>query len=389
MSPLQKLLGVKSQFIIPVSAEDFLTIIDVLYPSQLRVDRFLISEYYYLHTFLKKKGKVKFIQDYIESLSHLEDWQHILTSLAHSNFVNSDLIDELKSQIKTESVRNDRLYRLLCKHGTIGFSMDYRNFFNELVTTARSDCEHFNFSAHSSFYWDALALEYIFDFEGIYHLSPHDLFELELTPSFPKDWQQFVTPQGSYSIKLPMVYESVDNWEYAILGTQTFYQVQRQRVFEDIQLYDDCGCQGLDIAPVNSSLLTIDENTEVATSTTSTAINQTEIFLPNSYTGNWQSLQSDELRQCRTSGAASEKLRRCLIAIVHFNDYTAKTLSEKWAINQTSLQRLSGCNRDAVKQFLAENSLLVSQHNSQHGLTERHNTGKGRAGISIEQVISW
>lgn len=84
-----------------------------------------------------------------------------------------------------------------------------------------------------------------------------------------------------------------------------------------------------------------------------------------------------------------EKLRRCLMAIIHFNDYSTTDKQQKWAINQTSLQRLSGCHRDAVKRFLLENAQIVDRHNCRHGLTERHNTGKGRAGVKIEQVIFW
>jgi len=89
----------------------------------------------------------------------------------------------------------------------------------------------------------------------------------------------------------------------------------------------------------------------------------------------------------RPKGSAEEKIHRWVQALMDFNDSPERTHDERWAINQTSVQRLSGSHRDAVKRYLAAHAEAIAQHNAKYNLTERHNTGKGRRGLAIEQVV--
>ena len=95
-------------------------------------------------------------------------------------------------------------------------------------------------------------------------------------------------------------------------------------------------------------------------------------------------LRSPSVRQ---KGSAEEKIHRWVQALMNFNDSPERTHDERWAINQTSVQRLSGSNREAVKRYLAAHAEEIAQHNAEYNLTERHNTGKGRRGLAIEQVV--
>lgn len=89
----------------------------------------------------------------------------------------------------------------------------------------------------------------------------------------------------------------------------------------------------------------------------------------------------------RKKGSAQEHIHHCVQAIMQFNDSQQRTHEERWAINQTSVQRLSGSNRDAVKRYLADHAEKIAQHNALYNLTERHNTGKGRRGFLIEDIV--
>lgn len=89
----------------------------------------------------------------------------------------------------------------------------------------------------------------------------------------------------------------------------------------------------------------------------------------------------------RKKGSAEEHIQRCVQALMRFNDAAQRTHEDRWAINQTSVQRLSGSNREAVKRYLAAHAEEIAQHNGKYNLTERHNTGKGRRGLAIEDIV--
>lgn len=89
----------------------------------------------------------------------------------------------------------------------------------------------------------------------------------------------------------------------------------------------------------------------------------------------------------RKKGNAEAHIHRCVQALMQFNSTEQRTHEDRWAINQTSVQRLSGSHREAVKRYLADHAEEIAQHNAKYNLTERHNTGKGRRGLKIEDVV--
>lgn len=89
----------------------------------------------------------------------------------------------------------------------------------------------------------------------------------------------------------------------------------------------------------------------------------------------------------RKKGNAESHIHHCVQALMQFNGTEQRTHEDRWAINQTSVQRLSGSHREAVKRYLADHAQEIAQHNAKYNLTERHNTGKGRRGLKIEDVV--
>lgn len=347
---LAQFLPFNSQPIILVSSQDYLGIFERSSPDKLQTERWLLLEKSCFYSLIKFRGMRKFIKDYLCSKELLYDLENRVYEAENFAETSPDELVQLHERLEGQENWNELLFQLLLSHSQTGLISDLVSVFEQLSYCSSSTSEHFNFARHPYFDWPALACEYIFDSSRVYGTSLPDLFASELTPSLAQAEQQFGQALSSSFFNLDWTYQSVNGWKYAILGRCTVYQLSSD--FAD---------------PLLSSTAPICQPT---------------LSSPTSLT-------SLELRQCRTASAADEKLRRCLTAIIHFNDYSATDKQQKWAINQSSLQRLSGCHRDAVKRFLVEHELLVNRHNSHHSLTERHNTGKGRAGLKIEQVIFW
>lgn len=108
--------------------------------------------------------------------------------------------------------------------------------------------------------------------------------------------------------------------------------------------------------------------------------------LPPAPTKDWESVPSEELRKSKVSGAADEKIRRSFVAITNFNDYTAKDLKDKWAVNNRALRQLSGAHGDLVKAWMERHQLSINDHNAKHGLSQYHNKRHKEA---ITDVINW
>ncbi|MBC7881697.1 MAG: hypothetical protein H7Y37_10235 [Anaerolineae bacterium] len=87
-------------------------------------------------------------------------------------------------------------------------------------------------------------------------------------------------------------------------------------------------------------------------------------------------------------GSAIARIHRAVQALMAFNDQQPKR-EDKWAINQSSLSRLTGANRPALQKYLADHGQEIQAHNHSHGLTDFHNIAKGRAGQDIKAQISF
>lgn len=89
----------------------------------------------------------------------------------------------------------------------------------------------------------------------------------------------------------------------------------------------------------------------------------------------------------RRSGAA-DKLARALAAVIAHNQ--AQTAREKkWALTESTLARLTGCFRPAIRRFFDAHAQDIEAHNHQHHLTGGHNAARGKRGDAIEEEIHW
>ena len=87
-------------------------------------------------------------------------------------------------------------------------------------------------------------------------------------------------------------------------------------------------------------------------------------------------------------GGAAEKLEKALQAVVAHNE--AQTSREKkWALTESSLARLTGCFRPAVRGFFAERATQIEAHNHKHHLSGGHNAARGKKGERIEAEVGW
>ncbi len=87
-------------------------------------------------------------------------------------------------------------------------------------------------------------------------------------------------------------------------------------------------------------------------------------------------------------GSAITRIHRAVQSLMAFNDQQPKR-EDKWAINQSSLSRLTGANRPALQKYIADHRQEIQAHNHSHGLTDFHNIAKGRAGQDIKAQISF
>jgi Telomere resolvase len=87
-------------------------------------------------------------------------------------------------------------------------------------------------------------------------------------------------------------------------------------------------------------------------------------------------------------GSGLARIHRAVIALMAFNDRQTQRTS-KWAINQNSIEKLTGAFRANIKKYIAEHGQEIQAHNHLHGLTDFHNIAKGRAGHDIKKQIVW
>jgi Telomere resolvase len=87
-------------------------------------------------------------------------------------------------------------------------------------------------------------------------------------------------------------------------------------------------------------------------------------------------------------GSAITRIHRAVQALMAFNNQQVRR-EDKWAINQSSLSRLTGANRPAIQKYVANHGREIQSHNHNHGLTDFQNIAKGRAGQDIKAQIQW
>jgi cell division protein FtsB len=98
----------------------------------------------------------------------------------------------------------------------------------------------------------------------------------------------------------------------------------------------------------------------------------------------WESIPNDQLRIMKTAGAVEEKIYRAFRAIANYND-NAPSNNDRWYIGSVTLSSVSGCNRQAVGDWVKTHQLTVDDHNNKYGLGQYHN--KRHKGVEITDLV--
>jgi len=98
----------------------------------------------------------------------------------------------------------------------------------------------------------------------------------------------------------------------------------------------------------------------------------------------WESIPNDQLRNMKVAGAVEEKIYRAFRAIANYND-NAPSNDDRWYIGTTSLSEVSGCNRQAIGNWVKNHHHIVDDHNNKYGLGQYHN--KRHKGVEITDLV--
>jgi hypothetical protein len=98
----------------------------------------------------------------------------------------------------------------------------------------------------------------------------------------------------------------------------------------------------------------------------------------------WESIPNEQLRSMKTTGAVQEKIYRAFRAIADYND-SAPSNNDRWYIGSVTLSSVSGCNRQAVGDWVKTHQLTVDDHNNKYALGQYHN--KRHKGIEITDLV--
>lgn len=86
----------------------------------------------------------------------------------------------------------------------------------------------------------------------------------------------------------------------------------------------------------------------------------------------WESIPNEHLRAMKARGAVEEKIYRAFRAIADYND-NAPSNNDRWYIGSVTLSSVSGCNRQAVGDWIKSHQHIVDDHNNKYGLGQYHN----------------
>jgi hypothetical protein len=86
-----------------------------------------------------------------------------------------------------------------------------------------------------------------------------------------------------------------------------------------------------------------------------------------------ESLSWAGLKALRGQDAVNEKIQRAFKAITDYNDYKATENSLRWTVTNQALRQVSGCNGQAVADWMVRHTVSINDHNNKHGLSQYHN----------------
>lgn len=138
---------------------------------------------------------------------------------------------------------------------------------------------------------------------------------------------------------------------------------------------------------ISSGTATVTKPQEEATTVPQQEI-ETARKLPESKQDiDWESIPNEQLKGMRTAGAVDEKIYRAFRAIADYNDNAPRN-DDRWYIGSVTLSSVSGCNRQAVGDWVKIHQLTVDDHNNKYGLGQYHN--KRHKGVEVtDKVKLW
>ncbi|WP_017314234.1 protelomerase family protein [Mastigocladopsis repens] len=98
----------------------------------------------------------------------------------------------------------------------------------------------------------------------------------------------------------------------------------------------------------------------------------------------WGGISNEQLRNMKAPGAVEEKIYRAFRAIADYND-NAPSNNDRWYIGSVTLSSVSGCNRQAVGDWVKTHQLTVDDHNNKYALGQYHN--KRHKGVEITDLV--
>ncbi len=84
--------------------------------------------------------------------------------------------------------------------------------------------------------------------------------------------------------------------------------------------------------------------------------------------------------------SAEAKIERAFLAVVAHNEQCSSN-DQRWAITESALARLTGCNRPAIRRYFSAHEEAISQHNHRYQFSSRHNAKLSRHNRQIETEI--
>lgn len=97
----------------------------------------------------------------------------------------------------------------------------------------------------------------------------------------------------------------------------------------------------------------------------------------------FSTMTTSQLVKVKHPGAAQERIKRAIAAIVAYND-NAQSANDRWYINATVVQQLSGARFPIINEYFAAHQAEIAQENTEHELTPRYN----HKPTSIKDVIT-
>jgi hypothetical protein len=97
----------------------------------------------------------------------------------------------------------------------------------------------------------------------------------------------------------------------------------------------------------------------------------------------FSSMTTSQLSKVKHPGATKERIRRAIAAIAAYND-NAPSPNDRWFINATVVQHLSGARFPIIQEYFADHQAEIAQENAEYDLTPRYN----HKPVSIKDVIT-